>query len=124
GPPATPATVHPSRRGRPLLGRRLAYGVGLAALAVLAAIGIFPRSPARSGTSHSSPQRMLVVLPFENLGRPDDEYFADGMTEEVTARLAGLHGLRAIGRTGARPDKKATKTISQRGQGQGEERSL
>ena len=115
-PPAIPAPVHPSRRGRPLLGRRLAYGVGLAALAVLAAIGIFPRSPARSGTSHPSPQRMLVVLPFENLGRPDDEYFADGMTEEVTARLAGLHGLRVVGRTSARQYKKTTKTIPQIGQ--------
>src|SRR5881398_3462916 len=115
-PPPVPAPVHPSRRGRPLLGRRLAYGVGLAALAVLAAIGIFPRSPARSGTSHPSPQRMLVVLPFENLGRPDDEYFADGMTEEVTARLAGLHGLRVVGRTSARQYKKTTKTIPQIGQ--------
>src|SRR5438034_814242 len=115
-PPAVPAPVHPSRRGRPLLGRRLAYGVGLAALALLAAIGIFTRSPARSGTSHPSPQRMLVVLPFENLGRPDDEYFADGMTEEVTARLAGLHGLRVIGRTSARQYKKTTKTIPQIGQ--------
>src|SRR5437773_4853635 len=47
-PPPVPAPVHPSRRGRPLLGRRLAYGVGLAALALLAAIGIFTRSPARS----------------------------------------------------------------------------
>src|SRR5207247_4060927 len=81
-----------------------------------AAIGIFTRSPARSGTSHPSPQRMLVVLPFENLGRPDDEYFADGMTEEVTARLAGLHGLRVIGRTSARQYKKTTKTIPQIGQ--------
>src|SRR5947208_10364454 len=59
---------------------------------------------------------MLVVLPFENLGRPDDEYFADGMTEEVTARLAGLHGLRVIGRTSARQYKKTTKTIPQIGQ--------
>jgi len=50
-PPAVPAPVHPSRRGRPLLGRRLAYGVGLAALASLAAIGILTRSPARSGTA-------------------------------------------------------------------------
>src|SRR2546422_2568269 len=102
--------------GRPLLGRRLAYGVGLAALASLAAIGILTRSPARSGTSHPAPQRMLVVLPFENLGRPDDEYFADGMTEEVTGRLAGLHGLRVIARTSARQYKKTTKTIPQIGQ--------
>src|SRR2546427_8311334 len=49
---------------------------------------------------------MLAVLPFENLGRPEDEYFADGMTEEVTARLAGLHGLGVIGRTSAVQYKK------------------
>src|SRR5438093_2103415 len=61
-PPAIPAPVHPSRRGRPLLGRRLAYGVGLAALAVLAAIGIFPRPPARSGTSAPAPHRRRVWL--------------------------------------------------------------
>src|SRR5438034_761747 len=81
-----------------------------------AQIVISKRCPARSGASHPSPQRMLVVLRFENLGRPDDEYFADGMTEEVTARLAGLHGLRVIGRTSARQYKKTTKTIPQIGQ--------
>ncbi len=30
----------------------------------------------------------VVVLPFENLGPPEDEYFAAGMTEEITSRLA------------------------------------
>src|SRR5438093_6618542 len=115
-PAAGPTPVHPLRRGRPLLGRRLAYGVGLAALALLAAIGVFTRSPARSGTNHPSAQRILVVLPFENLGPPNDEYFADGMTEEVTARLAGLHGLRVIGRTSASRYKNTTKTIPQIGQ--------
>jgi serine/threonine-protein kinase len=59
---------------------------------------------------------MLVVLPFENLGRSEDEYFADGMTEEVTARLAGLHGLGVIGRTSAIQYKKTTKSIPQIGQ--------
>jgi TolB-like protein len=43
----------------------------------------------------------LVVLPFENLGAEEDEYFADGMTDEITARLASLSGLRVISRTSA-----------------------
>jgi TolB-like protein/Flp pilus assembly protein TadD len=38
------------------------------------------------------------VLPFANLGSPDDEYFADGMTEEITSKLAGISGLRVIAR--------------------------
>ena len=31
----------------------------------------------------------IVVLPFENLGAADDEYFADGMTDEIRSRLGG-----------------------------------
>lgn len=46
-------------------------------------------------------RQTLVVLPFENLGKPIDEYFADGITEEITARLAGIRGLGVIARTTA-----------------------
>ncbi|MEE9554053.1 MAG: protein kinase [candidate division Zixibacteria bacterium] len=41
---------------------------------------------------------MIAVLPFENLGSPDDQYFADGMTDEITSRLAGIDGLGVISR--------------------------
>jgi len=41
---------------------------------------------------------MLVVLPFENLGSPDDAYFDSGTTEAITARLVGLSGLGVISR--------------------------
>jgi len=40
----------------------------------------------------------LAVLPFRNLGSPEDEYFADGMTDAVITRLAGLKSLRVISR--------------------------
>jgi len=105
----------PSRRGWRTLGRWPVY-VGVAALVLLAAFGVFASLHAPSRTSSVSARRMLVVLPFENLGRPEDEYFADGMTEELTARLAGLHGLGVIGRTSAVQYKKTTKTIPQIGQ--------
>ena len=35
----------------------------------------------------------IAVLPFENLGPADDEYFAAGMTDEITSRLGGVSGL-------------------------------
>jgi len=57
--------------------------------------------------------RMLVVLPFENLGPPEDEYFADGITDEITNRLSALHGLDVISRTSAILYKKTDKTIRQ-----------
>jgi TolB-like protein/Tfp pilus assembly protein PilF len=45
--------------------------------------------------------KMLAVLPFKNLGPPEDAYFADGITEELTSRLASVAGLGVISRTSA-----------------------
>jgi len=45
--------------------------------------------------------RLIVVLPFENLGPPEEMYFAAGMTDEITSRLAALSGLGVISRKGA-----------------------
>jgi len=43
----------------------------------------------------------LVVIPFDNLGSPEDAYFASGITEEITSRLALVKGLGVISRTTA-----------------------
>lgn len=42
------------------------------------------------------PPKTLAVLPFKNLGPPGDDYFAEGMTDAVTTRLARVGGLRVI----------------------------
>ena len=44
---------------------------------------------------------VIVVLPFENLGSPEDEFFASGITDAITARLASLGSLGVISRTSA-----------------------
>ena len=46
-------------------------------------------------------RKMIVVIPFENLGSTEDEYFASGMTEEITSRLASVSGLGVISRNSA-----------------------
>ncbi len=63
-----------------------------------------------------SERKMLAVLPFENLGSPDDEYFADGITDEITARLAGIEELGVIARTSAIQYKNTDKSIQQVGE--------
>ena len=50
------------------------------------------------------------MLPFENQGAPEDEYFADGMTDEISARLSSISKLEVIGRASALQYKKTDKT--------------
>jgi len=60
--------------------------------------------------------RRIVVLPFANLSPdPNDEYFADGMTEELIERLAHIQGLRVIARTTAMHYKNTAETAAQIG---------
>jgi len=54
--------------------------------------------------------KRIVVVPFENQGAPEDEYFADGMTDEITARLSSISKLEVIGRASALQYKKTDKT--------------
>ncbi|MHC4146992.1 MAG: protein kinase domain-containing protein [Planctomycetota bacterium] len=64
----------------------------------------------------SSEEMRMVVLPFENLGLAEDDYFTDGVTEEITSRLSAIHSLGVISRTSATQYKKSDKTIRQIGQ--------
>ncbi|MCH9007311.1 tetratricopeptide repeat protein, partial [candidate division KSB1 bacterium] len=67
-----------------------------------------------SNQKEAAPERkMLVVLPFENLGPPEQAYFAAGMTEEITSRLAAVRGLGVISRTSAAQYNRTGKTIKE-----------
>ena len=58
--------------------------------------------------------RSVAVLPLENLsGAPDQEYFADGLTESLITALAKIGGLRVISRTSTGQYKNARKTLPQ-----------
>ncbi|MEJ2719537.1 MAG: protein kinase [bacterium] len=101
-------------------GRRgWAIPIGAAVLLILAA-GVFGlRSllvPARSDAPGSprGERTMIAVLPFENLGTPAEDYFADGITEEINTRLAAVPDLGVISRTSTlqyKGSKKTTKDI-------------
>jgi serine/threonine protein kinase/tetratricopeptide (TPR) repeat protein len=57
-----------------------------------------------------APAVRLAVLPFENLGAPEDEYFADGIADEVRGKLTLLPGLQVIARGSSTPYRKTSKT--------------
>jgi serine/threonine-protein kinase len=47
-----------------------------------------------------APVATIAVLPFENAGGdPEDEYFSEGLTEEIVTRLARTPGLRVVARS-------------------------
>lgn len=58
----------------------------------------------------------VVVLPFENLGEPEDTYFADGLTEEITKDLASMASLQVISRTTAVQYAASRRTVQQIGE--------
>lgn len=77
--------------------------VGLASLILFGAGRALERMRASTSALAGAPEiRSLAVLPLENLsGDPTQEYFADGVTEELTTELAQVHGLRVISRVSA-----------------------
>ena len=110
-PRVSPAAASRSRPARWILPASLVL-----ALAALAG-GLLTR-----GDSGSSPAlgaeaqaRVLAVLPFKNLGDPADQYFAEGLTEELTGRLAALGGLRVISRTSAEQYRESAKSLREIG---------
>ena len=85
------------------------------ALAVIIALRLItPTAPPQERRAADN-RTMLVVLPFENFGAPEDEYFANGTTDAITARLASVSGLGVISRQSAIQYKKTTKSVRQIG---------
>ena len=93
---------------RPALTDRKRWIVwGLAAFLVLIGAGGAwwmgsPFFPSRSSDSTEAPRLSIVVLPFSNLsGDPSQDYFADGITEDLTSDLSRIAGSFVISRNTA-----------------------
>jgi TolB-like protein/tRNA A-37 threonylcarbamoyl transferase component Bud32 len=97
--PSAAAPAGPGRRRR-----RVLWAAGVAA-ALAATAFLYSRIAAPAGGAElasaggvTRPTR-LAVLPFENLGDSADEYFADGIADEVRGKLAVVSGLEVIARS-------------------------
>jgi len=103
-PPATPSSGGAAVAGS----KRRRVGVVAAGVVAVVLAGVFVlwqrhgfRS--RQATPEGPPViKSLLVLPLENLSRdPAQDYFADGMTDELIGKLSNISALRVISRTSA-----------------------
>ena len=91
--------------------RTMAMMIGVVIIIVLSGVAVW--FTLKEQAQLPSKEIRLVVLPFENLGPVEDEYFAAGITDAITARLAGIHGLGVISRQSAIQYKKREENTRQ-----------
>jgi TolB-like protein/DNA-binding winged helix-turn-helix (wHTH) protein/Tfp pilus assembly protein PilF len=111
--PAAEIAAHSKSAGLPswILVATTAVAVLIVASAWLI-VGGWRERRSRSDVTAPAEIKSIVILPFENLsGDPGQEYFADGMTEALTTRLAQIRALRVISRTSAELYKGAKKSL-------------
>ena len=109
------APLHPEAAGRRARKRWIPVTLALSAVLLMLAAFIGYRV---TRSSRPTAQMRMVVLPFQNLtGDPGQEYFADGMTEEMIAQLGAMDPdrLGVIARTSAVKYKNSSKGIDQIG---------
>ncbi len=89
------------RDGKPRRGEKGYSAIYKAAgMVVIALIVVFTWwSGTERPSEKSEPVASIAVLPFENLGDKEDQYFADGMTAEIITNLSRIERLRVISRS-------------------------
>src|SRR5947199_4487669 len=103
-------------RRSPTARKRLRLGLALVVVGLLASGWLLIGQLAGAHTAKTTRQpKKLVVLPFANLGRAGDQYFTDGVTEEITARLSAIGDLRVIASTSANLYRNSRKGIREIG---------
>jgi eukaryotic-like serine/threonine-protein kinase len=115
-PPGRPSQAMPAAVPR----KRRRAGVvaaGAAAVLIAAALVLWQRrGPQSPPAAPPGPPEIksLLVLPLENLSHdPSQDYFADGMTDELIAKLSNISALRVISRTSAMHYKGLRKSLPQ-----------
>lgn len=68
--------------------------------------------PSSAPPDEACPARYVAVLPFKNLSAdPDNDYFADGVTEDIITQVAKIGGLRVVSTTSSRRYKDSERSL-------------
>jgi serine/threonine protein kinase/Flp pilus assembly protein TadD len=104
------STSQPSTRSKSTSNQTWIFA---AIVLILLAAGFFwfMKNKLKPTVSTANKRKMVVVLPFENLGPAEDQYFAAGMTDEITSRLSTIPELGVISRTSAMQYQKSNKNL-------------
>ena len=96
------ARSRPSPARRNSAGRRLGL-LGAVGTALMLAAILWLRTPRTEPSAGIDPPASptIVVVPFDNLGSAEDDYFAAGMTDEITGRLGAAPDLSVVSRRSA-----------------------
>jgi serine/threonine protein kinase/tetratricopeptide (TPR) repeat protein len=107
-----PTTTSGAQLAAPPTGKNKVL-IAVSAIVILAVAGVLLMRRPHRGRGEAGGVKRVAVLPFENLGAPEDDYFADGIADEVRAKLTSLPSFQVIARGSSTPYKKTTKAPRQ-----------
>ena len=116
----TPAETAPYPRaqtstaeGKPTRGLAIGLAIGVSVLLVAAAGFYFMRAGRDTPLGGVGTPVWIAVLPPENQGRPSEDWFADGLADEIRGALARIPGAQVKGSRSSQSYKGSTKAIPQ-----------
>lgn len=95
-------------------GRKLDFGIIAVLLAVIAVLIFRSRHEPKAASEIGAAEKSVAVLPFENLsGDPENAYFAEGMQDEILARLTKIAALKVVSRMSTQRYKSSPQNLKE-----------
>ena len=105
-------TTSGAQLAAPPIGKRKVL-IAAAVIVALAVAGVFVLRRLHRDGGVAGGVKRVAVLPFENLGSAEEDYFADGITDAVRGKLVSVPGIEVIARGSSIGYKKTAKTPRQ-----------